>query len=112
MKKNAPLQTYHYYEGRECTARFPIHTDGGGWWITGPITVNEDGKTWDHSKENDVVIARQPTKAKAVNLLRRKLGEPPPGMSPGEGWATLDAERKAQKMSLKQMANAGLLESS
>jgi len=108
MKKPEP-QFYHHYDGRECTARFPIHTDGYGWWITGPILLNDDGKTWDETNADTMVVPRQNTEAKAINVLRRKLGAPPPGASPGEGWGSIEKEKRTATMSLKEMAAKGLL---
>ncbi len=58
---------------------------------------------------NEVFIPRQKDEKTAINVLRRKLGEPPPGAGPGEGWGSIAAENQSQGMSLKQMAAKGLL---
>lgn len=125
MNKTKSQNMYHHYEGRDCVARFPIHSDGGGVWITGPILLTDElenpadpnsKRKWDHSKENDLVVSRQPenpklapAEARAVNILRRKLGTPPPGVSAGEGWGTLEVENRSKGMSLKEMAAKGFL---
>lgn len=118
MTKTKALKMYHHYEDRDCVARFPIHHDAGGCWITGPILLTEElenpndpnsKRKWDHSKENEVVIHRLPTENAAINALKRKLGAPPSGVSAGEGWGTLAVEKRTQTMSLKDMAAKGFL---
>lgn len=110
MKANSE-QLYHQYVGGECVARYPMHSDGGGYWFTGPITLTEkDGKPfWDESQANTLFIPRQKTEALAIRAIRYKLGEQPPGVGPGEGWGTIEAEKRAAKMGLREMAAKGLL---
>lgn len=107
------LKTYHQYDGGECIARYPMHSDQGGVWFTGPIVLmgnDPAGKPiWDETKANELFIPRQRTEAAAVRMIRRKLGEQPPGAGPGEGWKSIEAEKKAATMGLREMAAKGML---
>lgn len=105
-------QFYHHYDGGECVARYPMHQDASGaTWFTGPITLTgydsrviEDGNgkkvkndvpAWDESRANEPFIPRQKNEGLAIRAIRRKLGEQPPGAGLGEGWGSIEAERKA-----------------
>lgn len=95
--KQKPLQKYHHYEGNECVAQFLMHEDRGGVWFTGPIVLVIDDKgrrSWDETKKDDLYISRQKTEAMAVNMIRRKLGQPPVGVGIGESWDDLDKNKR------------------
>jgi hypothetical protein len=106
---------YHQYNGGECVARYPMHQDGGGVWFTGPIVLTDQTDKnghpiWDHTRANEIFISRQPSEAQAIRAMRRKIGDTPPGAGPGEGWRSIEAEKRAAKMGLKEMAAKGMLD--